>query len=214
MRLLLMSTLAFACASAIALLSAAPRAANASTGVARCAMPDGTHAYSDTSCSSLGGHHAPLPADVLNRIQRERRAEAQLRGEAPFESGFVARQPRDAAPARRPLSQGCATTPRQLALDLHASMALGDANRIAESFDWAGMSHAQAMQMMARIERLGGLAVVDAEYFGASFGMAAMADEAGGTLQVILQDAHAQTVADFDVRRSTGCYFLGHTWSA
>jgi len=177
-------------------------------------MPDGTHAYSDTGCGSLGGKAAPLPADVLNRIRRERHAEAQLRGEGALDSGLVAHARRTAAPARRPLSQGCATTPRQLALDLHASMALGDVNRIAESFDWTGMSHAQAMQMMARIERLGGLAVVDAEYFGASFGAAAMADEAGGMLQVVLQDANTQTVADFDVRRSTGCYFLGHTWSA
>jgi len=50
-------------------------------------------------------------------------------------------------------------------------MAQGDVNRIAESFDWAGMPHAQAMQVM-------------------------------------LEQGGAQTVSDFDVRRTSGCYFL------
>ena len=40
--LLLAPTLALATASLFALMSAAPRSAEASTGVARCAMPDGS----------------------------------------------------------------------------------------------------------------------------------------------------------------------------
>lgn len=211
MRTLLVSTLALATASAVALISAAPRSAEASTGIARCAMPDGTYAYTSTACSSLGGTHEALPAEVLNRIQRERRHESQLTGAPMVENGLLATAP-VASAARRPQGQGCAITPQQLAVDLRASLAMADVNRIAESFDWAGMSHGQAMQAMARIERLGGLVLVDAEYFDATFGIAAAGPGDGGTLQVILQDAGTQKVADFDVRRDSGCYFVRHTW--
>lgn len=211
MRTLLVPALALATASAVALISAAPRSAEASAGVARCAMPDGSYAYTSTACSSLGGTHEALPAEVLNRIRRERRLESQLAGTPMVENGLLAAAP-VASAARRPQGQGCATTPHQLAIDLRASMAMGDVNRIAESFDWAGMSHGQAMQAMARIERLGGLALVDAEYFDATFGIAAAGSGDRGTLQVILLDAGMQKVADFDVRRDSGCYFVRHTW--
>lgn len=110
---------------------------------------------------------------------------------------------------RRPLAGGCAATPQQLALDLRASMAQGDVNRIAESFDWAGMPHAQAMQVMARIERLGGQAVLDAEYFDATISLdGAVDDAATGMMQVMLEHGGARTVAGFDVRRTSDCYFL------
>ncbi|QDH69250.1 hypothetical protein [Marilutibacter alkalisoli] len=212
MRALLVSTLAFATTFAVALSSAAPRGAQAATGVARCAMPDGTHAYTDTGCRSLGGAHVILSTELLNRIRRERRHESRLTGEPLVEHGLLAGSV--AVAARRPLAHGCATTPRQLALDLRASVVLGNVNRIAESFDWAGMSHNQAMQVMTRIEQLVGLAVVDAEYFGATMGMGAPEAGDSGTMQVILQDASMQKVADFDVRRDSGCYFLRHAWIA
>ena len=206
MRPLLAPTLALATATLVALMSAAPRSAEASTGVARCAMPDGSYAYTNTACSSLGGKSAPLPADVLNRIQRERRYEAQLTGQPMVDDGLLDQAV--AVAPRRPLAGGCATTPQQLAMDLRASVAQGDVNRIAESFDWAGMPHRQAMQVMARIETLGGQAVLDAEYFDATIGLGALDDAASGMMQVVLDDAGARTVADFDVRRTSGCYFL------
>jgi hypothetical protein len=212
MRTLLVSTLAIAAASAIALVAGAPRIAEASTGIARCAMPDGTYAYTSTACHALGGTHEALPAEVLNRIRREHRHESQLAGIPVVEDGLLATAP--ATNPNRRQGRGCAATPQQLAVDLRASLAMDDVNRIAESFDWAGMSHGQAMQAMARIERLGGLVLVEAEYFDATFGIAAAGAGAsqGGTLQVILQDAGTRKVADFDVRRDSGCYFVRQTW--
>lgn len=209
MRPLLLSTLAVATACAVALICAAPRTADASTGIARCAMSDGTYAYTDTACNRLGGRHHALPAEVLNRIRRDRRQESQRNGR-PMEDDRLLAAARS-APARRPPGRGCATTPRQLAFDLRAALATGDVNRIAESFDWAGMRHGQAMQAMARIERLGGLVLVDADYFDGSLGPAPGAG-GRGTLQVILQEAGVEKVADFDVRRDSGCYFVSHSW--
>lgn len=209
MRPLLTSLLASAILSTCAVMST-PGSVEAATGVARCAMPDGTFAYTSAACSELGGSHATLPAEVQNRIQRERLREARLTGAAlPSDGGLLAALP--SSDTGRPKGQGCATTPRQLAVDLRASMAQGDVNRIAESFDWAGMSHSQAMRMMNQLERLEGFALVDAEYFGTTLDSGPQF--AGGTLQVILQDAGAHKVTDFDVRRNGGCYFLQHTWA-
>ena len=199
----------FALVSAFALVSS-PASAEAATGVARCAMPDGTFAYTNIACSRLGGHHVALPADVQNRIRREQRREAKLTGASTLPEGLLAAPyPRE---PRRPKGQGCATSPRQLAVYLRASMAQGDVNRIAESFDWVDMSHGRAMQMMTRLRRLGGVLLVDAEFFGsAPAGAPSVAGD--GTLQVVLEEAGAHKVADFDVRRHGGCYFLQHRWA-
>lgn len=194
-----------ACAIASCTL-AMPGHAEAATGIARCAMPDGTYAYTNVACSRLGGRHVALSAEVQNRIRREQRREAELTGIPLPAAGLLAEsRPRQ---SRRPKGQGCATSPRELAVDLRASMAQGDVNRIAESFDWAGMRHRQAMQVMAQLRRLGRAALVDAEFFGST---PAAGD---GTLQVVLEEAGTQKVADFDVRRHRGCYFLQHRWSA
>lgn len=210
MRPLLLSALAVATACAVALICAAPGTADASTGIARCAMSDGTYAYTDTACNRLGGRHHALPAEVLNRIRRDHRQESRRTGKPVEHDGLLAAAP--GAPARRAPGRGCATTPAQLALDLRTGLAAGDVNRIAESFDWAGMGHAQAMQAMARIERLRGLVLVNADYFDGSLGPAASGPGGRGTLQVVLQDAGVEKVADFDVRRDSGCYFVGHSW--
>ena len=190
-------------------LVAVPHDAEAATGIARCAMPDGTFAYTNVACGSLGGRHVGLPADVQNRIRREQYREAELTGTALPPKGLLATSPLSAS--SRPKGQSCATTPQQLAVDLRASMAQGNVNRIAESFDWVGMSHAQAMQMMTRLKRLGGVSLVDAEYFGSAPGLRTAG---GGTLQVVLEEAGVQKVTDFDIRRHEGCYFLQHRWSA
>ena len=209
MRSLLVSVLACAAVSTLAVVST-PRSAEAATGVARCAMPDGTFAYTNVACGSLGGRHVALPADVQNRIRRERRREARLAGATLAADSLPATAAtRD---SRRPKGHGCATTPRQLAAHLRASMAQGDVNRIAENFDWAGMSHGRAMRMMTRIKRLGGVSLVDAEYFGSTLATGPQA-AGGGTLQVVLREAGVHKVADFDVRRNAGCYFLQHSWA-
>lgn len=209
MRPFLIHLLACAAISACAVVSA-PGSARATTAVARCAMPDGTFAYTDLACSSLGGRHVALPADVQNRIRRERQREARLTGTILPPQGLLAKPGAGGTPRRK--AQGCATTPRQLAGDLRASMAEGDVNRIAGNFDWAGVSHGRAMQMMSRIERLAGVSLVDAEYFGAM--VAGGPGAAGnGTLQVVLHEPGMQKVADFDVRRRGECYLLDHRWT-
>src|SRR5690606_30204870 len=142
-------------------------------------------------------------------IRRDRRQESQRSGRPMEDDGLLAAAPR--APARRPPGRGCATTPAQLALDLRTGLAAGDVNRIAESFDWAGTGHAQAMQAMAGMERVRGLVLVNADYVDGSRGPAASGAGGRGTLQVVLQDAGVEKVADFDVRRDSGCYFVGHS---
>jgi len=116
---------------------------------------------------------------------------------------------------RRSVQRGCAGDPRQLAMDLTASVAMHDVNRVAESFDWAGMSNAQAQRVMSRLERLSTQLVMDAEYFDATLGGQVMVADAGGgsdgsagQMQVTISDGGTESVLDFDVRRDEGCYFL------
>ena len=206
-----MSTSALVAAVLLATLPAVPQRAEANTGVLRCKMPDGTSVYTNKACSAFGAKAMPLPGDVLNRIEREQRYEARLGGIEPTEEPL---QPMQAS-ARRAVQGGCADSPQQLAADLAASVAMHDVNRVAESFDWAGMQNAQAQQVMAQLERLASRVVTDAEYFDATIGGQALyadagggADGAAGLMQVTFDDGHGASVMDFDVQRDEGCYFL------
>ena len=189
----------------------APRV-EAKTGVLRCQMPDGSYAYTNKACNAFGAKATPLPGEVLNRIERDQRREARLNGielaDAPSSMPLQ-------VGVRRAVQGGCAGDPRQLAADLTASVAMRDVNRVAESFDWAGMSNAQAQRVMSRLEHLSTQVVMDAEYFDATIGGQVMvADAGGGTdgsagqMQVTIADGSISTVIDFDVRRDEGCFFL------
>ena len=107
-------------------------------------------------------------------------------------------------------------------MDLHASLAMGDVNRVAESYDWAGMSNEAGQRTMDRLQALIGRPVLDSRYLDASFGlvgsgsMLASADTSApvaagsGMLQILLGDgdgSHATSI-DFDVHRYEGCYFV------
>ncbi len=95
---------------------------------------------------------------------------------------------------------------------------MGDVNRIAESFDWAGMGNQQAQRIMARLEQLAHRPISDASFFDASAGAGALFADAGdqpgagqdkaGLLQVTFDAGNGNSVVDFDVRRDQGCYFL------
>ena len=214
-------TSAIVAALALAFLPAIPQRADAGTGVLRCQKPDGTAVYTSTSCTAFGAKAAPLPADVLGRIARDQRRETRLLA---LQSGIDADALSNAAssdlpvmtPARRPLARGCATSPQQLALDLQGSVALGDVNRIAESFDWAGMGNQQAQRIMARLQQIAHRPVRDTEYFDASIGENTQFAEAGnstndgaaGLLQVTFDAGNGDSIVDFAVRRDEGCYFL------
>ena len=202
---------ALATTIALIVIPAIPQRAEAGTGVLRCAMPDGSHVYTNKACSAFGAKSAPLPSDVLNRIESQQRYEAKLGGEQFDDPSLL---PQVAITARRAVSSGCAATPLQLGMDLQASVAMGDVNRIAESFDWAGMRNAQAQQVMGRLQQLARNDVLDAEYFDAGFATdLAASDSIGSTPAGMMQvafanDERARKTSDFDVSYDEGCYFL------
>lgn len=206
-----LSASAFAATLLLAALPAVPQRAEANTGVLRCQMPDGTSVYTNKACSAFGAKATPLSADVLNRIEREQRYEAKLTGVEPAANPLQTIQ----ASVRRAPQSGCADTPQQLAADLAASVAMRDVNRVAESFDWAGMQNAQAQRVMIKLEGLARQVVSDAEYFDATIGgqqlyadASATSDGPAGLMQVTFDNGDGRTVMDFDVRRDQGCYFL------
>ena len=206
-----LSASALTAAFLLAALPAVPQRAEANTGVLRCQMPDGISLYTNKACSAFGAKATPLSGEVLNRIEREQRYEARLTGVEPSESPL---QPMQASVRRLP-QLGCAGSPQQLAADLAASVAMHDVNRVAESFDWAGMQNAQAQRVMAKLERLSRQVVTDAEYFDATIGGQVMYAEAGtavdgaaGLMQVTFDNGDGTSVMDFNVQRDEGCYFL------
>jgi hypothetical protein len=213
----------------------APMPAEAATGGAllRCQSPDGTIGYTDRSCAVFGAQAVPIDADLVVRITRDR-ARADLAATAAgAEPGFDMDsamlvgtadrggtsdgKPSDAlqdlaAPGRRSPATGCARNPAQLATDLHASIALGDVNRIAESYHFAGMSTDAGERVLDRLQRYAGRPVVDSHYYAASIGPAAMGDTAGGSqgmVQLVLAGRDgAGTSVEFEVERYADCYFV------
>jgi len=203
-------------ALALAILPSVPPSAHAGAGVMRCQMPDGSNAYTNNACSAFGAASAPLSGDVLNRIQREQRYEAALTGATlpsdPMGTGMAS------MPTRRATSSGCADSPQQLAMDLQGAVALGDVNRVAESYHWNGMRNAEAQRVMLRLEQLASRPMLSVEYFDARIGgLGAGVADAGegvttngavGMLQVIVSAADGRQVVDFSVQRDQGCYFV------
>ena len=125
-----------------------------------------------------------------------------------------------AAVGRRSASDGCARSPTQLAMDLRGAFALGDVNRIAESYHWTGMSHKGALRIMERLENLARHHIADTQYFDAQIssggidGWSASSTSSSiggsaGVLQVTFgDDGRTLSVTDFDVERYAGCYFV------
>jgi hypothetical protein len=210
------------CTAALALLGASVPAATpalASSSLQRCIGSDGTEVYTDRACGRLGASAIPLPAGLLGRIARDEAAE---RRRDPLAATVDASLPLDAgtAPAaRRSPASGCAKSPAQLAADLRGALALGDVNRVAESYHWAGMSAKAGRHVMDRLQRLAARKAVASRYYG-SGGLSGISDGAtllasagdgaigGGLLQVVLGDDGARPVVDFDVHRYAGCYFV------
>ena len=200
------------------LLSSVPATAplHATTAVQRCVSPDGNVAYTDKACSTLGAASVVMPGALLTRIAHE---------EARYASGedvpgSTAMTTATSPVGRRSVASGCAHTPTQLAMDLRGSLALGDVNRVAESYDWRGMSGRQANRTMDRLQHLIGKPVLDSHYFDAQIGLAATADAGtqlasntgiggdAGVLQLILGADATRSAIDFDVHRAMGCYFV------
>lgn len=200
------STLAAAMLAAFAMPG--PAAAQAGgNGVLRCEAPDGTAIYTDRACASLGATAKPIPGELLARLSYGNDG-------GDTDSGvFGAR--RAPAEARRSAASGCARSSTQLSMDLQGAWALGDVNRIAESYHWVGLGSDQARTIMQRLDRLAAQPLWQARYFDARIGGAtqladesAVAPTSAGVMQLVFGDGASPQVQDFDVRRYHGCYFV------
>jgi hypothetical protein len=189
---------------------------HATTAIQRCVSHDGNVAYTDKACSTLGASNVVIPGALLTRIAHE---EARYASDEDVSNPVA--MPTIASPVgRRSLASGCARTPTQLAMDLRGSLTLGDVNRVAESYDWRGMSGRQANRTMDRLQHLIGKPVVDSHYFDAQIGLGGDADAGtllasnsniggdAGVLQLILGADATRSAIDFDVHRAMGCYFV------
>lgn len=175
-----------------------------------CTTPDGGTVYTDRACAFSGARPAPISTALVARLVTEAHVARDQGGDSilPVEA-----MPADGAPAlhRRPAADGCARTPEQLGADLRGALALGDVNRLAESYHWVGMHSREGRRTLDRLARLIGRPAVDSQYYGAQ--MAGLSDDAdtrggpGGILQLVL-GGDAPTVVEFDVERYAGCYFV------
>lgn len=227
--------------STLLLLSAVPSIGDveAGTSVQRCQAADGTTLYTDKPCAQLGANALPVAADLRNRIARSEAREQRTRmanGDAPDAATTLATlsaidaRTDQSIPTRRPVSAGCATSPQQLSQDLHASLAMGDVNRVAESYAWMGLDNRQGQQILDRLQGLTRQAVLNVQYYDAPIasasGVAMQYDEANGqwietaaaprptysgdgSMQLTLANAQGgQHSLDFKVRSYNGCWFV------
>lgn len=201
-------------------LSLAPAARSAPSAVLleRCVGADGASVYTDRPCALTGARPAPLSPALLSRLASERHI-AERQGDADASLPLpLAGAAAPSTPGRRSPADGCARSPRQLAEDLRGSLALGDVNRLAESYHWVGMSYRQGQRTLDRLARLLDARALDSRYYAAQVaalsdaGMAMDAvDARGGTtgiLQLVLAGRGAPAVVEFDVHRYAGCYFV------
>jgi hypothetical protein len=231
-----------------ALLSGAPAVApvEATSAIQRCESPDGTLVYTDKSCAAFNAKATPMSGELVTRIAHEDARQASIAsslhdanpvvGSVDAGSMDASQYPDAAMPldtdtatgtaipvSRRSPGNGCARTPTQLAMDLRGALGLGDVNRVAESYDWAGMSNKRAQRTMDRLQQLIGRPVVDSHYFDAQITSSPFIADAGapmtadafddrpgdaGMLQLTLGNGTQATIIDFDVRHFAGCYFV------
>ena len=179
----------------------------------RCESSEGV-LYTDKPCALFGAKAVPMSGEMLGRIARE---EAQSLTAA-IEQGIAIEVdlPMAQHVGRRSLASGCARSPTQLAMDLQGALALGNVNRMAESYHWVGLDHARGQRIMDRLEHLARRPIVDSHYYTAriydasdtSAWLATGTAEPGndGVLQVVFGESGS--VTDFDVVRYAGCYFV------
>ncbi|TZF90108.1 hypothetical protein [Cognatilysobacter lacus] len=181
-------------------------------GVQHCRSADGTSVYTDKPCAFVGAAPASMSSDLNMRLASEASREPAAYSDMP-DSDATLPQP---AATRRSLASGCARSPTQLAMDIEGSLALGDVNRLAESWQWAGMTQAQALPVMKRLEQLSRARVQGAHYYDAQMGMGLQLASAGnaadegraGILQVSLGGDTRSRSLELNVERYAGCYFV------
>jgi len=197
-------------AVSVVLLAAIPVSpqAHATTGIMKCAMPDGSTVYSDRACQG-GSKAVPISGELLTRISRD-----EAHSTDAIESDAIP------VPGRRSVSAGCARSPAQLEMDLRGSIALGDVNRVAESYHWVGLSTREGERVLDRLQRMTREPVADAHYFDATISSSPLGADAieiasagpasgsAGMLQLQLGRGAGSSVVDLNVERYAGCYFV------
>ena len=192
-------------------------------GIQRCAAPDGSTLYTDQPCAVHGATPIAMTGELSARLLDARQAE----GDAGGSIGALGQYADASLPlsgsgtrpsvARRSAASGCARSPTQLAMDLQGAFALGDVNRIAESYHWVGMDQDGAIRTMKRLEQLAMSTLVDTQFHDATILSArigtyadagASLASAGGIMQVTLAGEGGSHLLDLDVERYEGCYFV------
>ena len=206
------SVLASALVLSLAALPVAPAVNASANGIQRCQAPDGTTVYTDKPCGMFGAQPTPMSGELLTRLARE--DVASDGDSAVYADTSIATA---SAVGRRSPASGCARSATQLSMDLQGALALGDVNRVAESYHWTGMSNAQGQATMERLDRLTSQPLVHAQYFNAQIGgFGSYADAsaplsssgAAGIMQLSFGHGASRSVVDFDVHQHQGCYFV------
>lgn len=206
-----MSVLTFALGLGLT-LPASHDAQAAFTGIQRCRAADGTSVYTDKPCAMFGASPEAMSQDLGMRLASEATREPEAYADTNQSNAIAS----TAGIGRRSLADGCARTPTQLAMDIQGSMAMRDVNRLAESWQWAGMSKQQAMPLMARLEKLTHEQLVSTQYFDAQIGFGlqlasndnSSADGRAGILQMSVVGKNAPQSLELNVERYAGCYFV------
>ncbi|WP_133477327.1 hypothetical protein [Cognatilysobacter segetis] len=193
------------------LMPASPDAHASFTGIQKCRAPDGTSVYTDKPCSFVGAKASDMSADLGMRLASEAAREPEAYADAAMSDAVVSASPA----GRRSLQAGCARTPTQLAMDIEGSIGLRDVNRLAESWQWAGMTQSQATPVMKRLERLAKSNVQSTRYFDAQIGFGMQlasadndVDGRAGILQVSVGGENGMHALELNVERYAGCYFV------
>lgn len=183
--------------------------------IQRCETADGARIYTDRACALFAATAVPMSGELLGRIAHE---EAQSLA-ATIEQGSAIEVdlPTEQHFGRRSVASGCAHTPKQLTKDLQGSFALGNVNRVAESYHWVGLDNARGQRIMDRLEHLGQKPLTDSRYYAAQIFAADDASAwlestgaigSGGVMQLVFGEGSSSAVTDFHVVRYAGCYFV------
>lgn len=201
-------------AALFALVAAHPAGASIADGpgIQRCVGDDGTAIYTDKACGAFKARPAAMSGELVKRLAFDAaNADGMHSTLASMGSYRDASEPlRASLPGRRSAAAGCARSPAQLTSDLVGAFALGDVNRVAESYHWVGLDHRGAIPVMRQLERMAAMPLADARFLAAWIGPGNLSADAiptdAGLMQLVFGDG--ARVVDMQVRRYAGCYFV------
>jgi hypothetical protein len=186
--------------------------------IQRC-VTGGSVVYTDQACRALGAQPAPMSATLIRNLVAAQRENAMLGVEPGYldeAHGATTEEQENAKAylAARHSGVSCARSPEQLQLLLRGAVSMGDVNRVATAYNWAGMGSAQAKAVLTRLEGLTRDPVTSTNYYNASIGEAALATMSpavlggGGAGYLQLVQNGGTQVTEFEVHKLAGCYFV------